>query len=222
MVGLFASIRPCLNVILEVIKVWSVYFEGTTAFYPQGIDVNIRDKVNLGYQYFGSTVQALTYTYLKGSKITRDAKDEVTFVNSWLPAGVVIARWDLAYLYTTGRTVPALPILQPNQQYALNLVAELDQPHGVLLRLLFFDYSGQLIHQKTILPLRGRFTYPAKAAFYALELVNTGIKQMQFHRIDIVPLAKGADLATINFDNLFKTNRQDQQQRQRVIENYLS
>lgn len=55
---------------MEVIKVWSLYLEGMTALYPHGIDNDVKTKVNSGYRYSGSTVQALAHTYLNGTKLT--------------------------------------------------------------------------------------------------------------------------------------------------------
>lgn len=90
------------------------------------------------------------------------------------------------------------------------------------MRLLFFDYSGQLLHQKVIKPFRGAFQYPTEAAFYALEMVATGMKQMRFHRIDIVPLATPeTELKSIDFNDQFQVNQRLLTQRQAIINHYL-
>lgn len=192
---------------------FSIFLQVNSPGNLKTIPIAQRDRVMKGYLYYGSSVSPLAHTYVNGSQITRWAKDDLEFHNPWMPAGAVVARWDLSYDYSNGRLVPDLPLLTPGKKYQIKLIAEMDQPAGLLVRLLFFNFDGHIVARKVMRQKQGEFVFPEEADFYAVELVNAGVTSFRFHRIDI---------AAANAPEAPRTYQEEQALRLEVVKQNLN
>ena len=78
-------------------------------------------------------------TYLYGSEIDYIAKDNVHFVNMLMPPGTVIKEWYSMVNFQAKRIEPALPIIDGESVYSVNVDIDTPASKGYIIRFVFFD-----------------------------------------------------------------------------------
>lgn len=136
--------------------------------------------------------------YYTGSQISSSARQRIHFVNRLMEASASIIEWESATSYQAAKTVPALPILQVNHQYRLVVGLKTDPAQTVLIRLDFFNLQGDRIKRLEFYNPNHQFVYPVGAYSYKISLINAGVTELDFSRLQIAdaqtPAAAFADL----------------------------
>ena len=78
-------------------------------------------------------------SYISGTELYFHAKDNVEFKNQLIQPGAVIKRWFSKTNYQVMRVEPALPMIDGEGRYHINLDASAKPAGGLLLRLIFYD-----------------------------------------------------------------------------------
>lgn len=133
-------------------------------------------------------------TYLNGSQI-KLTEQGVFFKNELMSPGKALVTWRSQENYQASRRIPKLPLLQRNTRYKLKLKAQFAVPGSVYLKLSFYSHFGELIATEFIKEKTGSFIYPKDAYEYKLELINAGVKELNFEYLLITDadLNLGAD-----------------------------
>ena len=179
-------------------------------------------KAIAGNTYPGDTMQSSSLAYFYGSTIKQLAKDHVIFENPMMPSGAKYFRWDMIFSYVSAHETPKLPLLAHGHRYRVHLVAKTNREAGVFIRLLFFDTNSELITMKIFKDQEGTFTYPDNAYFYAVELVNAGASQLDFHRLDIMEVVDDEEMSAEEEEAAYQQTLVEKEQAVATINHYLS
>lgn len=133
-------------------------------------------------------------TYLNGSQI-KLTETGVSFKNELMSPGKALVTWHSQENYQASRRIPKLPLLQRNTRYHLKLKAHFPVQGTVYLKLSFYSHFGELIATEFIKEKTGSFVYPKDAYEYKLELINAGVKELDFEHLLITDesLISGTD-----------------------------
>lgn len=118
-------------------------------------------------------------TYLNGSQISL-SKEEVVFENELMSPGKPLVTWYSQQNYQTNRNLAKLPLLTRGQTYQLKLVATVEPRQTLYLKVSFYSRFGEVLQTAFIKDLQGEFEYPKDAYEYRLELINAGVKKVNF------------------------------------------
>lgn len=130
--------------------------------------------------------QELMSFYKHGSTVEFfDSNSVVHFKNDLLSPGATIVSWKSDPVYQADRTLLQLPLLEKGKKYEVSLVGKVFPKDSVLLKIEFFDRSGQLIENKLISRNKGEFVYPQNAFMYVFKLINSGNEELFFKHINI-------------------------------------
>lgn len=128
-------------------------------------------------------------TYLNGSVIKIHSADDYEFENDLMPPGAVIKQWFSKTHYNTMRIEPALPLIDGEGMYYLNLSASSeDNNDGLLVRIIYYDRYDNEIRDFIIRGGKSAFRCPLNTYSYEIQLINAGTKHFHFHYITIAEL----------------------------------
>lgn len=214
------------------------YIKSPINFFQVGVDGDTRCRILTGDRFFGSPNQSAEHAYLYGSRLRFVGPTDVVLENPFIPTGAVLYRWDAIYSYNAAKAAPQLPLLAHEHHYQLHLDAEFNAP--LYLRVLMFDYQGELVDQAIIKEKVGVFTFHPDAYTYSVELVSAGCTSLTFHQLDITdvtavaaPLLKeyprGRDVvadphvrADLNYGSQREQNKVQTARRLAVVNQFLN
>lgn len=127
-------------------------------------------------------------TYLYGTALKKDAKNKVIFKNKLMPSGKTLIGWSSIVNYQATKEVPSLPILRNGQEYLLKVSAKIKPKNSAIFGIHFFDIQGNEIDKVIFTDLKQKFKYPTRAVKYTLEIINGGVEEINFEKIQISPL----------------------------------
>lgn len=149
-------------------------------------------------------------TFLKGTKLSKNAYNFVYFKNSLMAFGEVIKRW---YSQTHYPYPVSLPSLAQNHKYQIFIDVTCFPVGSLIYRLNFFSNQGQIVKSMNFSNQCFEFTFPVEASYYSLELINAGCHELLFKRIQI----SRCDTPTTFFKDLVINSPIDQQCPQNIL-----
>ncbi|KAF0521392.1 accessory Sec system protein Asp3 [Pediococcus pentosaceus] len=149
---------------------------------------DIKDKLIKGYQYIGGSMDSMEHLYLYGTQVNLRSDRRVLIKNSMIPTGTVLYRWDYIFSYNTGRIPSQLPTMLPNNKYQIKLNVESYSSCEYWIRIISFDYSGELISIDNIYKDNPIFMCDENMFNYSIELLVNGIVNISFSSLDIINL----------------------------------
>ena len=130
----------------------------------------------------------MSETYLYGTAFKKNAKNEVTFKNKLMPSGKTLISWSSIANYQATKEVPSLPLLLNGQEYLLKISAKIKPENSAIFGIHFFDIQGNEIDKVIFTNLEQKFKYPTRAVKYTIEIINGGVEEINFKKIQISPL----------------------------------
>lgn len=130
----------------------------------------------------------MSETYLYGTAFKKNAKNEVTFKNKLMPSGKTLISWSSIANYQVTKEVPSLPLLLNGQEYLLKISAKIKPENSAIFGIHFFDIQGNEIDKVIFTNLEQKFKYPTRAVKYTIEIINGGVEEINFKKIQISPL----------------------------------
>ena len=130
----------------------------------------------------------MSETYLYGTAFKKNAKNEVTFKNKLMPSGKTLISWSSIANYQAAKEVPSLPLLLNGQEYLLKISAKIKPENSAIFGIHFFDIQGNEIDKVIFTNLEQKFKYPTRAVKYTIEIINGGVEEINFKKIQISPL----------------------------------
>jgi len=124
-------------------------------------------------------------TYLYGSQIVFNQKDDVDFKNLLMPPGTIIKQWYSKTNFQLQRIEPALPIIDGETEYQIILNIDVADNENCLARLVFYDRYGLEAANITLRDKVTNFRCPLKTYSYRLQLINGGVTKLKFHSVII-------------------------------------
>ena len=124
-------------------------------------------------------------TYLYGSEITYHRKDDVEFRNLLMPPGTVIKQWYSKTNFQMQKIEPALPMIDGEITYRINVNIDLPENENCLVRLVFYDRYEVEAGSITLRDATSDFRCPLKTYSYRMQLINGGVTHFHFHSIVI-------------------------------------
>lgn len=135
-------------------------------------------------------------TYLYGSTIRFEKKDDVVFENLLMPPGTVIKQWYSKTNFQLQKTEPTLPVIDGEGEYQIILNIDTEDTGFCLGRLVFYDRYGVEAGDLTLREKETIFRCPLKTYSYCLQLINGGITKFHFHSIVIQEVIHGTETIT--------------------------
>lgn len=126
-----------------------------------------------------------TSEYAAGSQITIHADASVEFHNSLMAPGKTIMTWQSVHSYQATKLVPQLPILRNNHRYRLRVNAKADPIYSLIVRITFLDAQEHEISHLEFQQRSLEFIFPPSAVRYRVELINNGLTDLTFQRLEI-------------------------------------
>lgn len=127
----------------------------------------------------------MSETYLYGTAFKKNAKNEVTFKNKLIPSGKTLISWSSIANYQATKEVPSLPLLLNGQEYLLKISAKIKPENSAIFGIHFFDIQGNEIDKVIFTNLKQKFKYPTRAVKYTIEIINGGVEEINFKKIQI-------------------------------------
>ncbi len=124
-------------------------------------------------------------TYLYGSEITYHKVDDVEFKNELMPSGTLIKQWYSRTNYQGKRIEPALPMIDGEGTYQIEVNIDCPEGEAWQIRLVFFDKYDVEAGFVSIRDKVTDFQCPLKTYSYRMQLINGGMTQFRFHSIVI-------------------------------------
>ena len=132
-------------------------------------------------------------TYMYGSQITFNKKDDVEFINLLMPPGTIIKQWDSKTNFQMQKIEPTLPIIDGETEYQITLNIDIPDNENLLARLVFFDRYSVEAGALTLRDKVTVFRCPLKTYSYRLQLINAGVSKIHFHSIVIQEICDEPD-----------------------------
>lgn len=132
-------------------------------------------------------------TYLYGSEIAFQKKDEVEFRNQLMPPGTIIKQWYSKTNFQRQKIEPSLPIIDGESDYRIILNIDVPENETVLARLVFYDKYEVEAGCVMVRDRVADFKCPLKTYSYRLQLVNGGCTSLVFHSIIIQEVVHGTE-----------------------------
>ena len=127
-------------------------------------------------------------TYLYGSEITYNDKDNVEFINMLMPPGTVIKEWYSKVNFQAKRIEPALPIIDGESAYSVSVDIDSPNDSGYIIRFIFYDKYETEAGSFILKEREGKFKCPLKTYSYKMQLINGGMHEFTFHSIEITEI----------------------------------
>ena len=124
-------------------------------------------------------------TYLYGSEITYHKIDDVEFCNKLMPAGTVVKQWYSKTNYQAQRIEPALPMIDGEGNYQIEINMECMENEAWQVRLVFYDKYDVEAGFVSIRDKVTDFQCPLRTYSYRMQLINGGMTWFRFHSIKI-------------------------------------
>lgn len=136
-------------------------------------------------------------TYLYGSGIRMNGRDDVSFENRLMPPGTIIKTWYSKTNFQRQRIEPSLPIIDGESEY--EITARIDYPQGgrCILRLVFLDKYEEEAGIFLVREDHARFRCPLKTYSYRMELMNAGTSAFRFHSVTIQEVSDHDESRTV-------------------------
>lgn len=132
-------------------------------------------------------------TYLYGSEIIYHGRDDVEFQNLLMPPGTIIKQWYSKTNFQMQKIEPALPIIDGESSYRITVNIDHAEDENCLVRLVFYDRyeieAGTIVLRDKVT----NFRCPLKTYSYRLQLINGGVRKLNFHSIVIQEIVDETD-----------------------------
>lgn len=126
-----------------------------------------------------------TDTYLYGSEVIYHKKDDVEYINQLMPPGTIIKQWYSKTNFQMQKIEPSLPIIDGESEYQITVNIDTAENENCLVRLVFYDRYEMEAGSITLRDKTTTFKCPLKTYSYRMQLVNGGVKKLNFHSIVI-------------------------------------
>lgn len=124
-------------------------------------------------------------TYLYGSEIDYHKMNDVEFKNNLMPSGTVIKQWYSKTNYQAQRIEPALPMIDGEGKYQIEINMECMENEAWQVRLVFYDKYDVEAGFISIRDKVTDFQCPLRTYSYRMQLINGGMTWFRFHSIKI-------------------------------------
>ena len=124
-------------------------------------------------------------TYLYGSKLSFNKRDDVEFENLLMPPGTIIKQWYSKTNFQMQKIEPSLPMIDGESSYRIILNVDIPDGENIMGRLLFFDRYNMEAGSVFLRDKVTEFRCPLKTYSYSLQLINGGVTHLHFHSIEI-------------------------------------
>lgn len=124
-------------------------------------------------------------TYLYGSEIIFHKKDDVEFRNMLMPPGTIIKQWYSKTNYQMKRIEPALPMIDGEGAYQIEVDIDCPEKEAWQMRLVFYDKYDLEAGYISIRDKITDFKCPIKTYSYRMQLINGGMTEFHFHSVVI-------------------------------------
>lgn len=132
-------------------------------------------------------------TYLYGSRIIYHKPDDVEFENELMPAGTMIKQWYSRTNYQAKRIEPALPMIDGEGNYQIEVDIECPEGEAWQIRLVFYDKYDTEAGYVSVRDKVTQFQCPLKTYSYRMQLINGGMTRFRFHSIVIREIENETD-----------------------------
>lgn len=132
-------------------------------------------------------------TYLYGSRITYHKMDDVEFENERMPSGTQIKQWYSRTNYQAQRIEPALPMIDGEGRYQIEVRIDCPEDEAWQVRLVFYDKYGAEAGIVSVRERVAEFQCPLKTYSYRMQLMNGGMTRFHFHSIVIREIENETD-----------------------------
>ncbi|MCR4611978.1 MAG: accessory Sec system protein Asp3 [Lachnospiraceae bacterium] len=127
-------------------------------------------------------------TYLYGSEIIYNGKDNVEFKNMLMPPGTVIKEWYSKVNFQAKRIEPALPIIDGESAYEVSVDIDTPNSKGYIIRFVFYDKYEMEAGNFILNGDKASFRCPLKTYSYKMQLINGGMHEFTFHNVKITEI----------------------------------
>ena len=103
-----------------------------------------------------------------------------------MPPGTVIKEWFSKVNFQAKRIEPALPIIDGESTYSVNIDIDTPSVNGYIIRFVFYDKYEMEVGSYTISDNEATFKCPLKTYSYKMQLINGGLHEFTFHSIEII------------------------------------
>ena len=142
------------------------------------------------YEIFWNEYSADTYLY--GSEIEYKDKNNVIFKNMLMPPGSVIKEWYSKVNFQAKRIEPALPIIDGESSYKVDVDIDTPNSKGCIIRFVFYDKYEMEAGNFILKGNEASFRCPLKTYSYKMQLINGGMHEFTFHSIKITEVDKAS------------------------------
>ena len=161
----------------------------------------------LGEKWIVYWSEYASYTYLYGSKITFQKKDDVEFQNLLMPPGTIIKQWYSKTNFQMQKIEPTLPIIDGETEYQITLNIDTNENETCLGRLVYYDRYGVEAGSLTLRDKETIFRCPLKTYSYRLQLINGGVTNFHFHSVIIQEVLHGTEENNKKFKKRIKKSK---------------
>ncbi len=124
-------------------------------------------------------------TYLYGSEIVYHKLNDVEFKNELMPPGTIIKQWYSRTNYQAQRVEPALPMIDGEGRYQIEVHIDCPEKEAWQVRLVFYDKYDAEAGFVTVRDKVTEFQCPIQTYSYRMQLINGGMTRFRFHSIVI-------------------------------------
>lgn len=124
-------------------------------------------------------------TYLYGSEIDYHKMNDVEFKNNLMPSGTVIKQWYSKTNYQAQRIEPALPMIDGEGEYQIEVNIDCLEGEAWQIRLVFYDKYDVEAGFVSVRDKVTDFRCPLRTYSYRMQLINGGMTWFCFHSITI-------------------------------------
>lgn len=132
--------------------------------------------------------------FTNGTKLKIDKKDRVSFNNPLMAPGRAIIHWDSSLNYQGNKLVPQLPMLKVGQEYRMVAYLSSTPANTYIIRLIFRDLQGNKIKRIDFRSTTHNFVVPMGTVNYSIEIINSGLYQLDFARLELGPAQLSQEL----------------------------
>ncbi len=132
-------------------------------------------------------------TYLYGSEIVYHKVNDVEFKNELMPPGTIIKQWYSRTNYQAQRVEPALPMIDGEGRYQIEVHIDCPEEEAWQVRLVFYDKYDAEAGFVTVRDKVTEFQCPIQTYSYRMQLINGGMTRFRFYSIVIREIEDGAE-----------------------------
>ena len=124
-------------------------------------------------------------TYIYGSEISFISKNHVEFYNPMMPPGTVINEWASRCNFQATKMEPALPMIDGEGQYEIEVAFKSDVKGGCLIRIVFLDKYDEEAGDVIVHGSKAQFKCPLRTYSYKVQLIAAGVSRLEFYHMII-------------------------------------